>query len=127
MHLSVRVPWMDRPWDGAVCDAPHENSSCVLLTTIGPNRDDGFEAAHAGVPFDRLDGAALPPCLGERATFMSATGYSILKKHPYAWHDSLSVVPTPVSVPGYAFEAVPFRWLNRAALGEEVGYDRVDG
>lgn len=30
MHLSMRVPWMDRPWDEAVCNNPTANSSCVL-------------------------------------------------------------------------------------------------
>ncbi|MGI8700375.1 MAG: AAA family ATPase [Nocardioidaceae bacterium] len=123
----MRVPWMDRPWDGAVCNDPHANSSCVLLRNIGPKRDDVFEQAHAGVPFARLDRDRLPPCLSERSTFMSPTGYRVVKTHPYAHNDAISVVPSPVSVPAYAFEAVPFRWLSRTSLNEEVGYDRVPG
>ena len=126
MHLSMRVPWMDRPWDGAVCDAPHANSSCVLLRNIGPKRDDAFEAGHAGVPFNQLDPAKLP-CLSERATFMSAVGYRVEKTHPYAWNKAMSVIPSPVSVPAYAFEAVPFRWLSRSSLSDDIGHDRVPG
>lgn len=125
MHLSMRVPWMDRPWDGGICNSPSGNSSCGLLANIGPKRNDDLEDAHAGTPIDRLDSASLPPCLSERATFMSATGYTVVKTHPRAWNDAISVLPTPVSVPGYAFEAVPFRWLNRNTLGEAIGYDRV--
>ncbi len=126
MHLSMRVPWMDRPWDGAVCNAPRANGSCVLLKNIGPKRDDMFEEDHAGQPFAQLDSGKLP-CLSERSTFMSDTGYRVVKEHPYAGNPAISVVPTPVSVPGYAFEAVPFRWLNRKTLSEDVGYERVPG
>src|SRR3712207_3427266 len=116
MHLSMRVPWMDRQWDGAVCDDPRGNSSCVLLKNIGPKRDDAFEQSHAGLPFAQLDVARLPPCLSERATFMSATGYRVIKNHPYARNTAISVLPSPVSVPAYAFESVPFRWLSRKSL-----------
>ncbi|WP_413250220.1 AAA family ATPase [Sinomonas flava] len=128
MHLSMRVPWMDRPWDGAVCDDPVGNSSCVLLKNIGPRRDDLFEQSHAGIPIAHIrEERRLPPCLSERATFMSDIGYRVVKTHPYAHNRALSVLPSPVSVPSYAFEAVPFRWLNRKSLNEEIGYDRVPG
>ena len=100
MHLSMRVPWMDRPWDGAVCNAPHANGSCVLLKNIGPKRDDVFEAHHAGQPFTQLDSRKLP-CLSERSTFMSDAGYRVVKEHPYAGNPAISVVPTAVAVPGY--------------------------
>lgn len=127
MHLSMRVPWMDRPWDGAVCNDPQGNSSCVLLKNIGPKRDDAFEQSHAGLPFAQVDAGRLPPCLSERATFMSATGYRVVKDHPYAHNKAISVLPSPVSVPAYAFEAVPFRWLSRKSLDDEIGYSRVPG
>jgi hypothetical protein len=126
MHLSMRVPWMDRPWDGAVCNAPHANGSCVLLKNIGPKRDDVFEEHHAGRPFAQLDSRKLP-CLSERSAFMSDVGYRVVKEHPYAGNPAISVVATAVSVPGYAFEAVPFRWLNRKTLSKDVGYERVPG
>jgi hypothetical protein len=29
-HLSARLAWHDRGWDGRVCDSPHLNSSCVV-------------------------------------------------------------------------------------------------
>ena len=124
-HLSMRVPWRDRPWDGAVCDDPLGNSSCTLLANIGPKRDDEYEVANAGVAIADLDSSRLP-CLSERATFMSPVGYTVMKTHPYAWNKALDGLrPTPVTMPAYAFEAVPFRWLNRASFYEEVGLTRV--
>lgn len=121
----MRVPWRDRPWDGAVCDDPLGNSSCTLLANVGPKRDDVYEVAHAGVDVAELDSSRLP-CLSERATFMSPVGYSVTKTHPYAWNKALAgLQPTAVTMPPFAFEAVPFRWLNRGSFYEEVGLARV--
>lgn len=58
---------------------------------------------------------------------MSPIGYTVTKTHPFAWHQALkdSLRPTRVLLPGYAFEAIPFRWLNRKSLNEDVGFARV--
>ncbi len=127
-HLSMRAPWRDRPWDQFVCDDPLANSSCTLLANIGPKRDDTYEIANASAGIDTLDQDRLP-CLSERATFMSPLGYTVMKTHPYAWNRALKdkLHPTPVSLPGYAFEAVPFRWLSRASLAENIGLNRAPG
>lgn len=50
-HLSVRVPWHDSGWNGAVCSDPARNTSCVLLNNIGENRNDKLEQSAAGLPF----------------------------------------------------------------------------
>ncbi|MFF8093843.1 AAA family ATPase [Streptomyces sp. NPDC016675] len=125
-HLSMRIPWRDRPWDQFLCDDPKGNSSCTLLAAIGKGRDDEFEAEHAGAPVGSLDHDRLP-CLSERATFMSPVGYTVVKEHPYSHNQVLrgSLLPTSLSVPGHAFEAIPFRWLNRASLNDEIGHARV--
>ncbi|WP_263996154.1 ATP-dependent RecD-like DNA helicase [Mycobacterium yunnanensis] len=122
----MRVPWRDRAWDAAICDDPLGNSSCTLLANIGPNRDDEYEAKNSSASIDTLDASRLP-CLSERGTFMSPIGYTVTKTHPYAWSNALkgSLQPTAVSIPGYAFEAVPFRWLNRVTLTDHVGIGRV--
>lgn len=120
-HLSMRVPWRDRPWDERVCDHPLDNSSCILLANIGRKRDDAYEIANAGVPFAQLDSGQLP-CLSERATFMSSTGYRVTKTHPYSMNKVLKghLQPTDVVMPGFAFEAVPFRWLSRETFTSEI-------
>ena len=62
------------------------------------------------------------PCLEERGSFMSSSGYQVVKTHPYAGNKALQghPLPTPVSMPGYAFEAVPFRWLSRETFEQEI-------
>jgi hypothetical protein len=122
----MRVPWRDRPWDQFICDDPLGNSSCTLLAAIGKDRDDLFEEVNAGAGIDTLDSSRLP-CLSERATFMSSLGYTVVKQHPYRNNPVLrdTLHDTAVTVPGYAFEAVPFRWLNRESFAQEIGHDRV--
>ncbi|MFD8651146.1 AAA family ATPase [Streptomyces mirabilis] len=125
-HLSMRIPWRDRPWDQFICDDPLGNSSCTLLAAIGKERQDEFEVTNAGAAIENLDYDRLP-CLSERATFMSPRGYTVTKQHPYRKHAALRgcLLDTEVSVPGYAFEAIPFRWMNRDSLAHEIGHGRV--
>lgn len=120
-HLSIRIPWRDRAWDGHVCDRPLDNSSCLLLKNIGDRRLDEYEVAHAGSSMVDLISEQLP-CLNERATFMSGHGYTVTKTHPYATNKKLNgtLEPTPVAMPGYAFESVPFRWLNRETFEGDI-------
>ncbi|MET7774040.1 ATP-dependent RecD-like DNA helicase [Nocardia sp. NPDC005366] len=117
----MRVPWRDRAWDGHLCDRPLDNSSCILLKNIGDSRLDEYESANAGAPMENLIAEQLP-CLNERATFMSGHGYTVTKTHPYASHKKLNgaLEPTPVAMPGYAFESIPFRWLNRDTFEGDI-------
>ncbi len=58
---------------------------------------------------------------------MSPLGYSVVKQHPYRHNSALQgkLYDTRVTLPGYAFEAVPFRWMNRESFAQEIGHDRV--
>lgn len=130
VHVSMRVPWRDRPWDDRLCDHPLDNSSCILLKNIGDKRDDGYEVSIAGQPFTDHDTKRLP-CLSERATFTSATGYQVRKTHPYSVNRKLKdhLEPTDLDVPPYGVESVPFRWLSRETFEKDLwpqwdaGYD----
>ena len=121
-HISMRVPWRDRPWDDKVCHSPLDNSSCLLLKNIGDKRHDDWEEEVAGRSFAELPQYDRLPCLSERGTFMSSYGYMLEKEHPYRFNKALSghLEPTKVSVPPYAFEAVPFRWLSRETVEDEL-------
>lgn len=121
-HVSMRVPWRDQPWDDKVCQSPLDNSSCLLLKNIGDRRIDEWERSVAGQSFADLPGYDRLPCLSERATFMSSHGYELEKNHPYQFNKALSghLEPTMVSVPPYSFEALPFRWLSRETVDQDL-------
>ena len=112
-HLSVRVPWHDRAWDGSVCDKPLENSSCLALKLIAENRQDDFESQFAGESFDALPRGNLPPCLRSNASFLSqhplcfdsVMGYS-------SWSDDHKhILPQSVHLPAWGTVVVPYRWM----------------
>ena len=42
-HLTLRVAWHDRAWDGAVCDHPVGNAFCLALDRVRESRDDAYE------------------------------------------------------------------------------------
>src|SRR5438552_13117402 len=72
-HLSVRLEWHDRGWDGRICDQPHLNTSCIVHEHIREQRDDDQERASSAVPLDQLPGWR-PPCSRMTGAFGDA-GY----------------------------------------------------
>lgn len=115
-HLSVRVPWHDSGWNGHVCRAPRDNTACVLLENIGLKRDDAAEVAAAGAPMTPMTphSGGPPPCVAERATFMSSFDLTLQRRHPYAWTTALKGLTEAVlPVPAWSVHAVPYFWLAR--------------
>jgi hypothetical protein len=114
-HLSIRVPWHDRGWDGAVCDNPSGNEACLALARIRETRDDRWQDQQAGKPWPQLESDHLPPCARERGSFMSSHEVSVLAEHPYSRssepHKHLE--PTSMRIPAHAAGCVPFRWMLR--------------
>lgn len=125
-HVSVRVPWHDRGWDGHVCQDPKGNTACLALNLIAALRDDDAEARFAGTPFDQLDGALRPPCVGERANFLAPGATSLRVTMPYStWSkDHEHILPSSVELPGWGGILVPYRWMLREsgwALADQWG------
>jgi hypothetical protein len=60
-HLSARLAWHDRGWDGRICEVPHLNASCIVHQHIRDSRDDERERRDAEAPFSDLK-SWLPPC-----------------------------------------------------------------
>ena len=73
-HLSARVPWHDRKWDGSVCDNPQDNSFCRVLPMIDIDKNVEFECSNCQKKFCDLD--TLPPCASEKGSFLSPYEYS---------------------------------------------------
>ncbi len=117
-HLTLRVPWHDRQWDGCVCDKPLQNSFCVALDRIRVERDEIAEDKIKGQHFRDLSQHELPACKAESGYFMSPHSWLREFKHPYsqnkkaqATHGNLE--KTSIPVPEYSTFAVPFAWMLR--------------
>lgn len=124
-HISIRVPWHDAAWNGTVCHDPRGNGTCVLLKNIGHRRRDSDEQRLAGRKIDELPQADAPPCVGERATFMSPRPIHYQRTHPFVEKSKAyqHFLPTTQSMPAYSAQAVPFRWMSRKGA-EELGTER---
>ena len=89
------------------------------------------EARLAGRHFRDLEREEVPPCLQERAAFMSP--YSLVRSsiHPYRRINEVShghFKPTPVNYPPYSAPALPFRWMLKGeapGLREHYPLDEV--
>jgi hypothetical protein len=127
-HISIRVPWHDAGWNGTVCADPAGNGTCVLLKNIGTNRRDAHEERFAGSVVAELALADAPPCVAERATFMSPKTISFARTHPFTEKSKAfsTFQPTPQPLPPYSAQAVPFRWMSRTGA-EELDADRQIG
>ena len=120
-HISVRVPWHDSGWNGAVCADPKNNSACLKLKRIASNKDEAAESALAGRGFGDLDESRLPPCLQEGAAFMSARESTRSHVHPYSDNALYAhFAPTPVNYPPYSALAIPYRWMLKESFHDGV-------
>ena len=125
-HISLRVAWHDHGWDGTVCADPLGNASCILLKNVGPNRDDSIEASIAGDRMGEEKSGYLPPCISERATFMSPKGQGVVKTHPFGSNRALKALrPTRLPIPAYSAHATPYRWMLREEVNS-VTAERED-
>ena len=115
-HITIRVPWHDSGWSGCVCSRPLDNTSCLILPRIGEGRRDEVETRCAGKRIDELSREDLPPCAGERVSFMSPFPLTRTMNHPYAEifpETHGHVAPTRFVHPAYSAACVPFRWMLR--------------
>lgn len=122
-HLSIRVPWHDRAWDGHVCGHPAANSHCLVLERVRKEKSDSDEQAIANQAWSDLASEALPPCAAESGAFMSASEWTRILKHPYREMNQSSPThghlrPTPVRTPPFSAAAIPFRWMLRSTGAE---------
>lgn len=113
-HLSIRVPWHDNAWNGSVCCNPKNNDACLVLKNCAENRKDDLEIKHAGKKISEIDNQEeFPPCISERAMFMSDFDFIKDIKHPYAnGYNELykNLKPTPTTFLKYSAPAIPFLW-----------------
>ena len=132
-HLSVRVPWHDRVWDGHVCNAPLENSSCLALKLIAENRKDHVEEGIASEAFDKLQRENLPPCLRASASFLEFSCAHVRKRDGLLHMEQGSHAHP---APDYACAGlgvhwfIPYRWMLKEGgfkIAEDLELDAHSG
>jgi len=110
-HLSARLVWHDRAWDGRICDRPSENAYCVVQQHIREALADPKklerEVHSAGLPLAELDGWQ-PPCSRDPIAF-SPIGYTITHHDPL---DFRKLPSTTEEIPPYSVCPSPYRWMR---------------
>ena len=120
-HLSTRILWHDRGWDGRVCDNPFENSSCLLQQHVRESREDELETKFKATPLRDLDGW-LPPCARDPNAF-SEIPFCITHYDPLDWRD---LPPVSEEVPPYSVCPAPYRWMREEYLHDVLDTYHID-
>lgn len=110
-HLSVRLVWHDRGWDGHICDQPDKNAYCVvnqhIREILADPKNLKLEEEAAGMPLAELDGWQ-PPCSRDPIAF-SPLGYEITHYDPL---DFRKLPPRKEVIPPYSVCPSPYRWMR---------------
>src|SRR5687768_7593145 len=74
----------------------------------------------AGQRIDQIQGGYIPPCVGERSTFMAPFQITRAHRHPYSDSSKLHkhFKPATVTYAPYSAGCVPFRWVARKGMAE---------
>ncbi len=106
-HLSARLVWHDRCWDGCLCDAPRLNSSCIAHQHIRESRNDDLEERAAGTPLSTLDGW-LPPCTRDTGAY-APRGFTLIHGDPLEFR---KLPPAKEEIPPYSCCPSPYRRMR---------------
>ena len=106
-HLSTRLVWHDRAWDGHICDRPSKNAYCMVHQHIRDGRDDEKEDKASGLSLAVLKDWQ-PPCSRDPIAF-SAGGYTISHNDPLEFRQLPSVRE---EIPPFSVCPSPYRWLR---------------
>ena len=131
-HISIRVPWHDRGWDGSVCADPKSNTSCLILPRVSDEKDDETEQIVRATLWKDLPEQQWPGCKAERAAFMAPFEFTRTLEHPYVTSSKAHkhFAPTPLTHPHYSANCIPFAWMlgDRAAEKSDLlqlGFDET--
>jgi hypothetical protein len=108
-HLSTRLVWHDRAWDGHVCDHPSNNAYCIVQQHIRDGRHDDREDEAAGKTLAMVQAEGWqPPCSRDPIAF-SKIGYTITHNDPLEFRQLPSVKE---DIPAYSVCPSPYRWMR---------------
>src|SRR3954469_12338444 len=131
-HLSIRVPWHDRAWDGSVCGDPKANTSCLILPRVAAEKDDEAEHTVRAKFWRDLPEASLPGCQAERGAVMAPFEFTRTLSHPYVKSSKAHkhFADTPITHAPYSANCIPFAWMLKQQAAEKtdllkLGFDEA--
>ena len=113
-HISIRVAWHDKKWNGTVCKCPIQNTFCMQLKRIAEDKDADKENSVASKEWGKLNQNQMPVCIAEAGGFMNTNKYKRVFTHVYsnkAGYPHTALEPTEDEVPAYSFYGTPFRYM----------------
>jgi hypothetical protein len=130
-HLSLRLPWHDRGWDGHVCDNPVANVYCsgeygLKAHGIRDKKIDIEESSIKSQPVENLDKTEYhPPCLRTIQTFGGRKPLDFLNEpKEFLNTDKVRISPIPESIPCCCSGTWPYDQVFRRA--EDAPEDTPD-
>ena len=106
-HLSCRLAWHDRGWDGHICDNPHLNSSCIVHKHIRESKDSAIEKGLAGYHLSDCSDF-YPPCSRDPGAY-SKKSFKAIHRDPLEFRQLPSV---PEIINPYTTLPSPYRWMR---------------
>lgn len=111
MHVTVRMAWHDRRWDGNVCRNPTANTYCtgthsLLSERLAREKRLDAELAAAGTKLDASLPGYLPPCFWSSCAF-SESPTATLHRHPFGYLRDKKQIQTEIRP--YSVYTWPFR------------------
>ncbi len=113
-HISIRVAWHDRKWNGTVCKCPIQNTFCMQLKRIAEDKDANKENSVACKEWGKLNQQEMPVCIAEAGGFMNANKYKRVFTHVYSKipdYPHTALEPTEDEVPAFSFYGTPYRYM----------------
>ena len=117
IHMSLRLAWHSKGWNGHICDSPCENTYCVGQysypgTNIAESRDLDFETEHAGESF------SLHPCKASCGYSVNAFGKAPIQIQiePPKWWKEEDAGPARITLP----PATACTWCYEAMYSDAV-------
>lgn len=108
-HITARMAWHDRGWDGRVCDDPGANSYCTGSHSLLSERLAREKRTECELPCAALDAnlpAYQPPCFWTSSAF-APSPTKVLHRHPFlTYRDKKQIDET---LPAASLYTWPFR------------------
>lgn len=119
-HLSVRIPWHDRGWDGCICNDPEKNTFCTSIFSVNANPirqkrqelGEEWEEENKGKAVSELEEAA--PCAQTINIYSSEPAIHIHKPREFLGTQIPDIKET---IPPYSFCTWPYDMVYEPGAG----------